>query len=295
MISNFSLFDSDEIFKIFFDYIKNKYEFKDLGNRFIIRKVGRIKRLHYAIDDLVDWWDLDIKKEELEYILKNEIYTRAVFKNILEFSNIKQVLDNLSIKPKLVSYSKVFYISFDNMKDEKDLYKLLSYNQRKNIRNYLNRLKKINFVFEKLEDHNLVFKEVVNLITLRHKSTYWHDLFYVQTIEKVLNSFRNNKMIDVFVMRTQDDIMSINITLLLEKRAFWWITAFNDKYSYFSPSRISIWYMLNYYLKKGFREFNYMKGEAEYKTLWTKNYYKLYRYEFENPNLMKKIFSFFKL
>ena len=294
-MSNFSLFDSDEIFNIFFDYIKNKYEFKDLGNRFIIRKIGRIKRLHYAIDDLVDWWDLDIKKDELEYMLKNEIYTKAVFKNILEFSNIKQVLDNLSMKPKKVSYSKVYYISFEDIKDEKDLYKSLSYNQKKNIRNYLNRLRKINFVFEKMEDYKSIFKEVVNFITLRHKETYWNDLLYVQTIDKVLNFFHNNNMMEVFVMKSQNDIMIINITLLFEKKSFGWIIAFNDKYAHFSPPRISVWYILNYYLKKEFKEFNFMRGEAEYKTFWTKKYYKLYRYEFENPNLIRKVFSFFIL
>ncbi|MEO0224898.1 MAG: GNAT family N-acetyltransferase, partial [candidate division WOR-3 bacterium] len=205
----------------------------------------------------------------------------------------KQVLDNLSIKPKKVSFSKVYYISFEDIKDEQDLYKSLSYNQRRNIKKYLNRLRKIDFVFEGIKDYKLVLNEAINLITIRHKETYWNDPLYIQTMEKSLNFFNSKGMLETFVMKSKGDIMSINITLVFEKRAFWWITAFNDKYNYFSPSRISVWYMLNYYLNKGFKEFNFMKGEAEYKTLWTKKYYKLYRYEFENPNLIKKVFSFF--
>lgn len=292
-MSNFSLFDSNEIFEIFFDYVKNKYEFKDLGNRFIIRKVGRIKRLHYAIDDLVDWWDLDIKKDELEYMLKNEIYTKAVFKNILEFSNIKQVLDNLSIKPKKVSFSKVYYISFDELNNKEKILRSLSYNQRRNIKKYQNRLNKINYDFLKIDSFEEVFDKLLALIIRRHKYSFWNEKNYIDVMKKALVIFETKNMLDTFVMKNKNKLMSINVVIIYKNRAFWWITTFDEEFYYYSPSTMSLWYMINYYLERGFKEFNFMKGESEYKSTWTKNYYKLYRYEFENPSLIRKVFSIF--
>ncbi len=288
--SDFSLFDRREIFNIFFEYVRKKYNFKDLGNGFIIRKVGKVKRLHYAIDDLVDWWDSDSSKDNIENMLKNEFYYRAVFKNILEFSSMKSVLDNLSIKPKNVSFSKVYYVDFRELDSEEKLLKSFSYNHRRNIKKFQNRLKKIKPDFFRIEGiHNLDI--VRNLLIKRHETTIWSDDEFYVAMKSVLKYFENSNLLDCFIMKCDEEIITINIVLKYRKRAFWWITTFNEKFYYYSPDTVSLWYMLIHYLKEGFVEFNFMKGESNYKTKWTKKFYKLYRYEFEHPNFFKKIFS----
>ena len=255
--------------------------------------MGRVKRLHYAIDDLVDWWDMDIKKEELEYMLKNEIYTKAVFKNILEFSNIKKNLDNLEMKPKIVNFSKVYYINLLELNSEEKILKSLSYNQRRNIKKYQNRLNKIKYEFLEAKSYKPYFDNLISFIREKYKNSLFNDDLYCKILYNALDYFENSSMLNTFILKTKEDIMSINIVINYEKRSFWWLTGFNEKYSYYSPTRMSIYYMLKHYLSKNFVEFNFMKGESEYKTLWTNNFYKLYRYEFENPNLIKKVFSFF--
>jgi hypothetical protein len=69
-----TLFESG--YNLFYEFAKRKFKkFKELGNFFVIRKVGKTLRLHLAFDDFVDWWDSKIDKETLESWLKNEIYT----------------------------------------------------------------------------------------------------------------------------------------------------------------------------------------------------------------------------
>ncbi|MCS7245884.1 MAG: GNAT family N-acetyltransferase [candidate division WOR-3 bacterium] len=282
---------SKEIFDIFFNYVKSKYSFKDLGNGFIIRKVGRIKRLHYAIDDLVDWWDLEISKDEIEKMLKREIYYKAVFKNILEFSRIKQILDSSETKPKVVEFSKVYYINLLELDSPEKILRSLSYKWRRNIKNSINRLKKLNYEFSKMESFKPYFNLLVNFITSRHIETTWIDSLYQRAMFNVFENFENLGILDTFVLKANNDIIAINLVINYNKKAFWWASGFKEDFYYFSPNKMSVWFMLLYYIEKNYHEFNFMKGESEYKTIWTKDFYKLYRYEFEHPNLIKKFFS----
>ncbi|MEO0202463.1 MAG: GNAT family N-acetyltransferase [candidate division WOR-3 bacterium] len=292
--NNLEIFQDKEIFEIYFEYVKRKYKFKDLGNGFIIRKVGKIRRLHYAIDDLIDWWDLDITKDEIENILKSEIYFKAVFKNILENSNIKRVLDSLNFKPKNISFSKVYYINLFELNSQEKILKSLPYNQRKNIRNYKNRLKRVNYEFFRTQSLKPYKEKIIEFILKRHKNTKFSDLDFQKLKFRVLEILENRGMIYTYIMKIHKEIASINVLIILNKKAYWWITANDEKFYEFSPGRITVWFILEDLLKEGFLEFNFMKGEAEYKTFWTNNFYKLYRYEFE-PNFLKKVFSVFML
>lgn len=290
-MSSYNLFNNNEIFEIFKNYVRNRYSnLREIGN-FVIRKVGRIRRLNYIIDDVVDWWDEDISAFELEELLKKEIYTKAIFKNILEFSKIKKTLDQLSIKPDYVSFSKVYYINLEVLNSEEKLLKSFSYNSRRNLKKAENRLKKTNYEF--FVDNNLerYFEILITFLIRKHTWTLYNDKAFQDSILKALKVFEKNNMLDIFVLKINDEIASISVIIKNEKIAFWWITGYNEKYHYYMPTRISIWFVLKHYLNQGFKEFNFMKGESEYKTYWTQTFYKLYRYEYYQRNLFKKIIS----
>lgn len=286
-----SIFQDKEIFEIYFDYVKKRYKFKDLGNGFIIRKVGKVKRLHYAIDDLIDWWDLNISKDEVERMLKSEIYYKAVFKNILENSKIKSVLDSLTIRPINISFSKVYYIDLKELNSEEKILKSLSYNQRRNLKKYGNRLNRVGYEFFRAESYKPYKEKMLEFILKRHENTIFSDFEFQNLKFKVLDILEEKRMVYTYVMKIKNEIASINIVLVSNKIAYWWITAINEKFYEFSPGRMSVWNILKDLLKEKFLEFNCMKGESEYKTLWTDKFYKLYRYEFE-PSILKKFFSF---
>jgi hypothetical protein len=290
-MSSYNLFNNNEIFEIFKNYVKNRYSnLREIGN-FVIRKVGRIRRLNYIIDDVVDWWDEDISAFELEELLKKEIYTKAIFKNILEFSKIKKTLDQLSIKPDYVSFSKVYYINLEVLNSEEKLLRSLGYRNRRNISNAKNRLKKVNWEFVLINKIDEIFQTLIAFIINKHTWTLYNDKAFQDSILKALKVFEKNNMLDIFILKINDEIASINVIIKNEKIAFWWITGYNEKYHYYMPTRISIWFVLKHYLNQGFKEFNFMKGESEYKTYWTQTFYKLYRYEYYQRNLFKKIIS----
>jgi hypothetical protein len=290
-MSGYNLFNNNEIFEIFKNYVKNRYSnVNEIGN-FVIRKVGRIRRLNYIIDDVVDWWDEDISAFELEELLKKEIYTKAIFKNILEFSKIKKTLDQLSIKPDYVSFSKVYYINLEVLNSEEKLLRSLGYRNRRNISNAKNRLKKVSWEFVLINKIDEIFQTLTAFIINKHTWTLYNDKAFQDSILKALKVFEKNNMLDIFLLKINDEIASLNVIIKKEKIAFWWITGYNEKYHHYMPTRISIWFVLKHYLNQGFKEFNFMKGESEYKTYWTQTFYKLYRYEYYQRNLFKKIIS----
>jgi hypothetical protein len=128
-------------YNMFYELAKRKFrKFKELGNFFVIRKVGKTLRLHLAFDDFVDWWDSEIDKETLESWLKNEIYKVAIFKWLPEDSKFLKTLSSLRISPSTILEGRVYYIDLREISDEERLLKSLSRNRRRDIKNMINRL-----------------------------------------------------------------------------------------------------------------------------------------------------------
>ncbi len=69
-----------------------------------------------------------------------------------------------------------------------------------------------------------------------------------------------------------------------------WNMAFHPEYSQFFPSKLLMFELIKDCHEKKYREFNFMRGESEYKAKWTKDYKVNYKYEvFNNRGLYRKI------
>lgn len=280
----------EKVYPVFYEYAKKKFKIvKELGDFFIIRKVGKTLRLHFAVDDSIDWWDYEVKPERLKNWLKDEVYTKAIFKWLPENSNFKQTLENLPLKPSKVHEGKVYYINLEEINDEDKLLKSITRNRRRDLKKKINRLNNAGKWDMFPADINDIWDEMVKLINLRFPNSPFKDKGFSETVKKVVLSLEKG----VWTLRLNNQNIAYSIVLEDKGIAYWYLEAFNPKFSQFSPGEILLYKMILHYQKMGFKEFNFMKGESQYKEWWAKDYKKIYRYEYLNPSILKRAISIF--
>ncbi len=277
-------------YPLLYEYAKKRYRFvKELSEGFVIRSVGKSLRLHFAVDDFVDWWDVDIHPDEVERWLKNEIYTYAVFKNVPQGSKFENVLMGINLKPFKKEASKVFYINLEEIRNEDTLLKSLSRNRRRDLKNMLNRLDRGGEWYAGVENENIHIHldKMASIIASKFRNPLFSDKEFVETLKRICNVLD----VDFWCLRLNRKPIAYSLIVKEGEGAFWWIEAFENEYRYYSPAKVLLYKMLLHYMKLRYKEFNFMKGESGYKGWWTKDFRYIFRYEYLNPSFLRRSIS----
>ncbi len=281
------VFDDPEIKAILKAYVQRGSDVvEDLGD-FVIRRVGRARRLEYTVQDLVDWWDSDLTVGELQDVLRSRYY-RVVFKNLLEFSRFRRVLESVEIGWK-VSWSKVYYVPLQSYKDSEDLRRSFSRNVWKNVRNSRNRIRRYFGSPEIVQGDPMgLYDWTVERIRRRHPKGLFSDPDYVDVQREILRNLMRKGMLKVWVLRGGEEVLATNYVIESGDVVLSYLAGYEDRGDFY---RVLIFDVITSYHRRGFREFNFMKGESAYKRQWTDRAYRLYRYEAVNPSLLRRLLS----
>jgi len=231
--------------------------------------------LEYAVQDLVDWWDNDLSVEEVRDLLKGRYY-RVVFKNLLEFSRFREVLEGTGVGWK-VSWSKVYYVPLRLYGSPEELRKSFSKNVWKNVE----------IVHE---EPMALYDWTVERIKGKHPRGPFSDPDYVSVQREVLRKLAERNVLRVWVLRGGGRVLATNYVIESGEVALSYLAGYEDRGDFY---RVLIFDVINSYHRMGFREFNFMKGESPYKKQWTDRAYRLYRYEAVNPSLLRRLLSLF--
>lgn len=282
------VFDFPEVRQVLRDYVRRRYGVvREMGD-FIVRRVGRALRLEYALQDVVDWWDLDVPTDSLERLLKGGTYYRVVFKNLLEFSGFRKSLESTGIDWK-VSVSRVYYVPLGEYGDLDSLRRSFSKNVWKNVRNSRNRIKRSFGTVEISQGNPMEFYDwTVERIRSKHPDGPFSDPSYVAAQREVLSVFKEKGMLRVWVLSGGGKVLATNYVIESGDVALSYLAGYEDRGDFY---RVLIFEVIKSYHRKGFREFNFMKGESPYKRQWTDRTYKLYRYEALNPSPLRRFLS----
>lgn len=283
------VFDSPEVKAILKDYVRRKYRVVEDRGDFVVRKVGRILRLEYALQDLVDWWDLNVRVGELEGTIKGGTYYRMVFKNLLEFSEFRKVLESTGMDWD-IKVSRVYYVPLVEYADSESLRRSFSKNVWKNVRNTRNRLRRRYGSIEVSPGDPLKeYGWTVKMIADRHPHGPFSDPDFTEAMGEVVRVMSNMGMLKVWVLRGGGRTLATNYVIESDGVALSYMAGYDPKAG--DVYRFLIYHVITEYHRMGFREFNFMKGESPYKRQWTDRYYRLYRYEALNPSPLRRLLS----
>ncbi|NPB03580.1 MAG: GNAT family N-acetyltransferase [Thermotogae bacterium] len=286
-MKKYFVFDRPDIRKTLLEYIKKRYAIVEVGGNLILRKVGKVVRLEYAIQDVIDWWDMNLEKDELLNILEKNIYFRVVLKNLLEFGRLPSTLNDLPIRWRKTC-SKVFYVPLRIFPDFYTLRKSFSKNVWKNVRNSKNRLKRLYGSWRIERCHPVdSFSRLALEILVNHPTSKFKDPLFVKTMAKVIEILYENNLLTCWKLYGGEETLATNYIIESEDLALSFLASYIRKAG--DVYRLLIFNLIRHYHTEGFSEFNFMKGESPYKKQWTDHFYRLYRYEAFHPNPLKRV------
>jgi len=112
-------------------------------------------------------------------------------------------------------------------------------------------------------------------------------------LRTIINHLRKNRIFRSHWLQFENKYIAYMIGFEQKNIYFAWNMAFQPDYSHFFPSKLLIFEIIKESYEKKIEEFNFMRGESEYKKDWTKQYRANYRFIIKNTNsIYGKVASF---
>jgi CelD/BcsL family acetyltransferase involved in cellulose biosynthesis len=250
-----------------------------------------LREITFLGDELSDFSDFIIGEDRREvvdefvsYFLKTKhLWDELKLKNIPQDSpNLRILVEALKKRGFKVSkfeHTKCFYIDIENQSWE-SYYKTTS---KKFVQRDLNRLKnKIErlggWKFYRNTGVNVekLAQVIRNLHIKRQKQLGRKSLFEnskeLAFILDVMHLFKDQDFLDYAILKVQGKIVSYTLGFKYNNILYWWNTGFDPAFSEISPTKVLLYLLLKSCFEEGLAEFNFMRGETEYKQKWTKTF-----------------------
>ncbi len=179
-----------------------------------------------------------------------------------------------------------------------DYYKSLSKGLRQDIRTTLNKLKLIGDV--KFVNYNAyTFKEALDTLFELHgkRQDYklGQSLFDIQSnrdfFHELALAFIKPGWIDISALKIKDRVISIAFAFRHKEIFYYWVPAFDTEFIKYSLSKVHIQNLLKSCFEQNYTEFDFMRGDEEYKFKWTNAIHKSYEVKIYKNMLCCKLDS----
>jgi CelD/BcsL family acetyltransferase involved in cellulose biosynthesis len=205
--------------------------------------------------------------------------------NILNLISLKEETRNLVACFLPVEISSQMVCPCIDLPDTMHEYeKEINKRELKNIKKQLRKLlpeNRLTYVITKSPEN---LKENINcfmeLHQRRHKSKGERGKFCTKTRrERFLHMSKllcEAGMLSIEMLKIDSVIASINFILVLNNKKYNYLSGMNPVFSQFKPGKLLIYYMVEDAIKKGYKVFDFMQGDEEYKYFWTNKEIQLY-------------------
>lgn len=114
------------------------------------------------------------------------------------------------------------------------------------------------------------------------RKSFFSDASYRSFIKKVLDINRSNNRLSSYWLELNDDLIAYLIGFEIQRVFYAWNMAFLPEYDRFFPSKFLFSEIIRDCNQRNLKEFNFMRGEADYKPKWTSTFRKNYRFVIKN-------------
>ncbi|NWF86642.1 GNAT family N-acetyltransferase [Candidatus Bathyarchaeota archaeon] len=241
----------------------------DYNNFIIIKKEAECLRLITEyLTDSVEHWDW-IELKEIPETAKKAHYLEKLFRDISFSLRLRTRICNICPYVPLPD-------SFDQLING------LSKNMRQNLNKYQRRIKENYHVeLKRYDEARLSVKEAMELfITLHEKRWILKGLpgafrnndtfrnFHMEIAER----FANSGWLGLYFLMSDGEPVSAQYTFEYGQKMYYYLAGFDPEYSNYSVGNLMTLYLLERCIKKGFREYDMMRGIEPYKAWWTQSY-----------------------
>ena len=230
-------------------------------------------------------------KESLEWLSKNFKWQRLILDDLLIETNIIQHINNYLIKNRInheIKKGKYYYIDLKNSLDEIKN----NFNKKfvkRNIANATNRLNKSG-AWKVSYNPSLSAEQIMDKIlpvhtdrqiSLDRSSRFLIDNFYKANL-KIFDYYLSKNELCSYWLNYKNKDIAYMIGFKIDNIFYWWNTGFLSSYSRYSPGRILLYHAIMNMKECKVKELNFMRGESDYKSKWTKSFRENYRFIIKN-------------
>jgi CelD/BcsL family acetyltransferase involved in cellulose biosynthesis len=154
----------------------------------------------------------------------------------------------------------------------------LSRKLRKNLNFYLRRLRQsFSVEFKNYRDMGFSADEAMKLFLKLHEMRWKEKSVLKETSVKdfhlsVAKCFSDNGWLGLYFLTLNDEPVSAIYGFEYEQKLYYYLAGFDSRYSSYSIGNVLIRFLVEECIKKGFKEFDFMRGEETYKNHWTNTY-----------------------
>jgi CelD/BcsL family acetyltransferase involved in cellulose biosynthesis len=270
------------------------------------RKTGKIlpwKELSFigvARHEITNFCDFIVDEEYtdgisffFDHLLKEKSWHALQLKYLTEagsyFETLKKTLDLKGVDHATKIVTKVLYVDLKSYGSWENYYGSLGRNLRRE-------LTKRNYKFEEYDDYRYVrnppveddelFQVIRHLYTKRQKQlgrkgfseAVWN--FFSEFI----SDFRKKDLLDFSLIYVNGKPISYTLGFKFKNIYYHESIGFDPDYEQLSPNKVHHKLLIESCFKDGLDEFNFMRGDSDYKFKWTQTYRNSYQIRLANPS-----------
>ncbi len=229
--------------------------------------------------------------ESLRWLSKNFKWQRLILDDLLVETNIIKYINNYLIQNRInhkINKGKYYYIDLENNFDEIKNNFSKKFVKR-NIANATNRLNNSG-TWEVSYNPVLSAKQIMEKMipvhadrqnALDRSSRFLIDNFYKANL-KIFDYYLKKNQLYTYWLNFDNKEIAYMIGFKIDNIFYWWNTGFLNSYSRYSPGRVLLYHAIKNMKETKIKELNFMRGESDYKSKWTKSFRENFRFIIKN-------------
>lgn len=252
-------------------------------------------------DGVTDFCDFVIRRDAEEiieyffrYMRENKkawhlFHLKYLTEDRSNLSEIRRALKRDSIEHEESIASRILYIDLESYGSWESYYQSLGRNLRKDLRKRWNRFRAYHdYRYERngrLSSAELL-KTIGRLYTGRQRQmgreSPFEDPVTLGFLREVVDVFRRRGILDFSLVYLEGKPVSFTLGFVYHNTYYHWSIGFDTEYSHLSPNKVHHGILIRDCFEEGISEFNFMRGDSEYKFKWTKTYRMSYQIRVPN-------------
>jgi len=254
-------------------------------------RFGNLRRIEFLGNPHSDYHNFIITKKEKECLKNLLIYLteRVQDWNWMEFKEIRGSTSTISLLYSflydLPSDFKITqricnlcpYISLPASFDI--LMKNLTKNMRQNLNKYLRRIReRYNVTFRRYDEIGFSVKEAMDIFIRLHQKRWnarglpgaFEDERFRGFHMEVAHLFAKRSWLGLYFLMLNGEPVSAQYAFEYKRKIYYYLAGFDPSFSNFSVGNLTTMFLLKECIKKGFKEYDMMRGDEAYKMMWTR-------------------------
>lgn len=222
--------------------------------------------------------DINLKNEMIDLILADWKWDELSLINIPESSNTHSVLKkHVGINfHQLIRYNtRCLFIDLHG-RTFKEYYRSLSRNHRRELQKRKHKLDSLgpwSLEFNSGDPPDIMFEQFRKLNTGRANEKGWVPVYEDPAFRSFFCSLLNKYMSDMDVvystLQCNDVLLSYTLGFVVNNKYYHWNIGFDREFGFVSPNKLHHQFLIEECFKRGYDEFDFMRGDSEYKFKWT--------------------------